>query len=116
MSNYKESTVTGSAWQRCHQVVIENPLGGTPVVRFDEEEVLSASTGQTVRRPVPGIVLPFDPSKPFPLRNPATGDLIPGAASTYGDAYVLLYSAYMAAAEERDAALAPQLPIEINQE
>lgn len=107
MSNYKESAVTGTAWQRCHQIVIDNPLGNTPVVRFDEEEVLTTSTGQTVRRPVPGISLPFDPAKPFPLRNPVTGELIPGAASTYGDAYVLLYSAYMAAAEERDAASQP---------
>ena len=39
--NYNETTVTGQAWQRCHQVVIENPRTGQQVVRFEEERVLA---------------------------------------------------------------------------
>lgn len=107
MPNYKEAPVTGTIWQRCCKIVIENPLFAQPIVRFDEEEALSAGASPPIKRPLPGISLLFDPAKAFPLRNPTTGELIPGAASTYGDTYVLLYSAYMAAASERDAALVP---------
>lgn len=107
MSDYKESMLAGRAWQRCHQIVIENPRNGAPAVRFDEEEVLSVTGEQEMRRSVGTIALPFDPAKTFQLRNPMTGEPIPGAESTYGDAYVLLYSAYIAAALERDEAMNP---------
>lgn len=101
MSDYKETTLSGSSWQRCHQIVIDNPRGGVPTVRFDEEETL-AINGDEIKRPMGQLALAFDPARSFDLRNPITGELIPGAASTYGDVYVLLYSAYMAAALERD--------------
>jgi hypothetical protein len=102
MPNYKEAERTAITWQRCCKIVIDNPLDQQPGVRFDEESVFDPGDGPAIKRPLDGISLPFDPAKAFPLRNPGTGDLIPGAASTYGDAYVLLYSAYIAAAIERD--------------
>ena len=102
MPNYKETERAATAWQRCCKIVIDNPLAQQPSVRFEEESVLDAGVGPAIKRPLEGISLPFDPAKAFPLRNPNTGEPIPGAASTYGDAYVLLYSAYMAAAVERD--------------
>lgn len=102
MPNYKEAERTATSWQRCCKIVIDNPLAQQPSVRFEEESVLDAGVGPAIKRPLEGISLPFDPAKTFPLRNPNTGELIPGAASTYGDAYMLLYSAYMAAAVERD--------------
>jgi hypothetical protein len=105
MPDYKQSTVSGTAWQRCHQVVLDNPLGGVPVIRFDEQTVLSID-GRETTRPAGSLSLPFDPSQPIALRDPATGALT-GDTSTYGAVYVLIYSAYMAAAEARDAALAP---------
>lgn len=108
MPNYKETERAATAWQRCCKIVIDNPLGATPGVRFEEEDVLAMGDGPAIKRPLEGISLPFDPAKKFPLRNPTTGELIEGAASTYGEAYVLLYSAYMAAAVERDDALAPK--------
>lgn len=111
MPNYKETERTATAWQRCCKIVIDNPLAQQPGVRFEEEDVLSTGDGPPLKRPLEGIGLPFDPAKKFPLRNPTTGELIPGAAGTYADAYVLLYSAYMAAATERDAALIPADPI-----
>ena len=110
MSDYKETTVSGSSWQRCHQIVIDNPRGGVPTVRFDEEEVL-ALADQEIKRPMGQLALPFDPARTFVLRNPVTGEVIPDAASTYGDVYVLLYSAYMAAALERDTPPEPTQPI-----
>ncbi len=108
MSDYKESTVGGTTWQRCCQIVIDNPRGAVPSVRFDEEEVLALSGGREIKRPLGALVLPFDPAQAIPLRDPTTGELT-GATTTYGAAYTLLYSAYMVAATARDAALAPPL-------
>ena len=104
--NYNETTVTGQAWQRCHQVVIENPRTGQHVVRFEEERVLAVDGGAEINTPIGGIAVPFDQAKEIPLRNPMTGELT-GESTTYGAAYALLYSAYLAAATERDAANTP---------
>ena len=101
--NYNETTVTGQAWQRCHKVVIENSRTGQQVVRFEEERVLSMDGGAEIKTPVGGLSVVFDPAKEIPLRDPMTGELT-GKATTYGAAYALLYSAYLAAAIERDAA------------
>lgn len=106
MPDYNESTVSGHIWQRCHQVVIDNPRNGVPSVRFDEERVLALNGGAEVLQPAGTLAVPFDPATVIPLRDPATGELT-GETTTYGDAYALLYSAYMAAALERDAAAQP---------
>lgn len=106
MPDYKESTVAGTTWQRCCQIVIDNTRGAAPSVRFDEEEVLALADGREIKRALGALALPFDPARSIPLRDPVTGALT-GGATTYGAAYALLYSAYMAAAEARDAALAP---------
>ena len=50
MSTYTESTVTGHAWRRCNQIVIDNRRSATPTVRFDEETVV-ALDGATGKRP-----------------------------------------------------------------
>lgn len=105
MSNYKESQVTGPTWQRCHQIVIDNARGAPPSVRFDEEAVIALS-GQEVRTPSGQIALSFDPAREIALRNPETGEPT-GDVTTYAAVYVLLYSAYLGAALERDAANAP---------
>lgn len=108
-TDYKEATVTGQSWQRCSQIVIENPHKGVPVVRFDEERVLALQTGADVRKPAGTLALTFDPAKTIPLCDPATGELT-GESATYEAAYVLLYSAYLAAATERDGAPAKETP------
>lgn len=106
MPDYKQSALTGTTWQRCHQVVIDNPRGAIPSVRFDEEEMLALADGREIKRALGSLALPFDPAREIPLRDPMTGELT-GATASYGDAYVLLYSAYLAAAEARDAAANP---------
>lgn len=106
MPDYNESTVTGHTWQRCHQVVIENPRSGQQVVRFEEERVLSVNADSEVRASLGSLSVVFDAAKEIPLLDPVTGELT-GQVTTYGAAYALLYSAYLAAAIERDAANTP---------
>lgn len=103
MVDYKESIIDGTTWQRCCQIVIDNPRGALPSVRFDEEEVLALADGREIKRSLGTLALPFNPAQEIPLRDPATGELT-GEFTTYGTAYALLYSAYMDAAESRDIA------------
>ena len=108
MPDYKASDIAGTTWQRCRQVVIDNPVGGTPTVRFDEQEIL-AIDGREIKRPAGTLALAFDAARSIPLRDPVTGALT-GKTTSYGDAYVLLYSAYIAAALARDEVAAPTTP------
>lgn len=101
MANYIESTVTGHAWRRCNQIVIDNRRGGTPAVRFDEETVVALDGTAEVRAPAGVLTIDFHPSREIPLRDPQTGEPT-GAVMTYADAYAVLYSAYLDAALERD--------------
>ena len=101
MANYTESTVTGHAWRRCNQIVIDNRRGGTPTVRFDEETVVALDGAAEVRAPVGGLTVDFAPAREIPLRDPQTGKPT-GAVMTYAEAYAVLYSAYLDAALGRD--------------
>jgi hypothetical protein len=106
MPDYKQTTATATTWHRFPQIVIDNPRGALPTVRFDEESITALPDGTEIKRPVGTLTLPFDPAQTIPLRDPATGELT-GEQTSYGAAYVLLYSAAMAAATARDAAAAP---------
>lgn len=103
MSNYQETTVTGTSYIRCNQVLIINKLGITPTVKFDEQAVITLDTG-TIIKGAGEIDIVFNPSEIVPLLNPATGELT-GETTTYGDIYTSLYSAYISSALARDAAI-----------
>lgn len=102
MPNYNESTVAGTAWQRCHTVTIRNPLGGAPTIEFGEERVI-ALDGEDMRTWVAGCIKAFSPTGQFPLLDPET-NLPTGQTMTHAGLYQALYSLYMQTAAERDAA------------
>lgn len=112
--NYKETNLSGVSWLRCRAVTINNTLPGMgeldhqtqthlgPVAYFQEEKVISIDGVQTVVdsgacRKV------FVPTDAIPLLDPETGEPT-GATVTQGELYVILFSLYMQAALERDAA------------
>ena len=109
MSNYNEQGVTGAEWQRAKRIVIVNPLGGTPEIRFDEETVLTTSAGQTIHNPHGYLNVAFDPDAVIDIYNPLTGEAT-GQTVTQGEVHALLYSAYLTAATARDAAANPIEP------
>jgi hypothetical protein len=114
MADYQESTLTGQAWQRCHQIVIDHRRGVTPTVRFDEERVVALDDGSEVRTPRGTLTLDYDPARLIPLRDPLSGEPT-GETVSYAAAYQLLYSAYLDAALARDAAqqaAEPLVPVE----
>ena len=102
MPNYQETTVSGSEYTRCNVITIINPYGRTPAVDFSEERATVLAADRVIFEQLGHISLSFDPSKVIQLLDPNTG-LPTGVEATYGDAYIMLFSAYMAAAMERDA-------------
>ncbi|KAA0888777.1 hypothetical protein [Oryzomonas rubra] len=103
-TNYKESPVTGTQWQRSCRTVVENPCGGTPSVLFVEET--ATQLGDKVITQLCGnITAPFDAAKTFPALDPSTGQAT-GASYTHQEVYNILFSLYMAEAAARDAAAA----------
>ena len=99
--NYNESNVTGSEYTRCNGIRITNPIGMTPSVVFSEERA-TLLTGRTMTEQAGEISLAFDPSKVITLVNPETLEPT-GQTTTYGAVYGILFSAYLNAAQERDA-------------
>jgi len=103
MADYQETTLTGQAWQRCRQIVIDNRRGAVPTVRFDEERVVALDDGSETATLLGTLTRDYDPARAIPLYDPATGEPI-GETTTYGAVYQVLYSAYLDAALARDAA------------
>ena len=111
MPDYNESTITGHAWQRCSQIVIDNARGITPVVRFDEEQVIALDGVGEAKKTLGTLAVEFDPAVEIPLRDPQSGELT-GDVMTFGEVYAVLYSAYIDAALKRDARNTPINPIQ----
>lgn len=109
MSNYQETQVTGSKWQRCNQVVLNNPYSGTPTIAMKEETVATLE-GSVFTQTQSGLTFNFDPSGVIALRDPQTGDLT-GETTSQGAVYLAIYSLYVQAALERDAAQAAVEPV-----
>lgn len=103
MPDYKESSITGRQWQRCHTVIVRNPLGQTPTMEFEEETVVEFGAEQR-KQWSKGCSMDFVAEQTIPLRDPTTNALT-GTTVTHAELYQILYSLYMQAAEARDAAL-----------
>ena len=99
-SNYQESQVSGTTWRRARRVVIDNPFQGQPQVIFAEEKIAMLD-GEVIKSALGTLTLDFDPEKTIDLLNPQTGEPV-GASMNYGEIYAIIFSAYMAAANERD--------------
>lgn len=99
--NYKEKAITGTEWQRCCTVVIQNQYQIPPEIMFQEEKITSIDNNY-IRQPVMGsLVISYTPTKTFQVLNP--NDNTPtGTTMTHQDVYNILYSLYMQAALERD--------------
>lgn len=103
MPDYKQTSISGTSWQRAWRVECENPLQGQRQITFHEEQVLNAA-GQQIRTPVGSVSVQFDLQNAlttFPLLDPDTGAQI--GTATYLQVYRMLHSLYMHSAAERDA-------------
>lgn len=101
MPNYKQNSVTGETYQRANQVVVDNPLGGTPRISFLEQEVITLSDGRVIQSNVPGCGIEFNATDTFALFDPQT-DAPLGAQVTHSDLQIMLYSLYRALRAQSD--------------
>lgn len=108
MTDYKQTSITGTSWQRANQIVIENKFNQTPVVHYVEE--MAVNTGsQIITQSVGNLSVPLtDMSKAIPLHDPTTGLPVTTAAGatsmTLEQLMVGIYSHYITSAKKRDAA------------
>ncbi len=103
MADYKETTTSGTKWQRARQIIIDNPRNESPSIMFVEEEVLNLGN-EEIRRDVGNLketLAPENVLTEIPLRNPLTNELN-GQTATYWDLQVLLHSAYFYLGGSRD--------------
>lgn len=106
MANYKETTISGTAWNRAFRVTIENAYNTVPTMDFDEEKIISLADNQFVSQYVGKLKEKFsDPTVMFDLIHPETGAVV-GTAS-YMDIYIMLSSLYLSLAAKRDLANEP---------
>jgi hypothetical protein len=65
MADYKETTVTGTSWQRASRVIIENSLGQAPTMIFVEEEITNLANGKQLKEAIGTLNITFDPANPL---------------------------------------------------
>jgi hypothetical protein len=106
MANYQETALTGTSHTRCCEIRIFNPYAATPSIAFVEQRLTALSDSKVITERGDILAPTYDAAKVIPLRDTTTGALT-GATTTFGDVYNILYSAYIAEAEARDAESAP---------
>ncbi|MEN6306075.1 MAG: hypothetical protein ABFD96_25340 [Armatimonadia bacterium] len=102
-----QTPVAGESYQRCFQVVIDNPLVGSPTVMFSQETIVGTDAATVLRIPTQPLAMPFDPAAEIAVINPETGEPT-GATVTQAEVYALIFSAYIAAANPPPAILEEQ--------
>jgi hypothetical protein len=110
MADYKETDVSGVAWQRAYQILILNPLGQAPTVRYDEEQVINLNDGQ-IKQFVGNLGYTVDPLGIIELRDPVTLELT-GESVPVALVHQALLSDYINRAKERDSITNIQQPSE----
>lgn len=104
MPDYKQTTITGTSWQRAYRVECENPLDGHRAIVFHEELVVNAGDN-VLRTPNGYLGVPFSEANAatqFDLLDPATGEAV--GTATFAQVYQMLHSLYIHSALQRDAA------------
>lgn len=111
MPDYKQTSISGTSWQRAWRVECENPLDGQRAIVFHEELVVVNAGDNVIRTPNGYLGVPFSDANAatqFDLLNPATGETV--GSATFAQVYQLLHSLYMHAAHLRDeAAVEPEV-------
>jgi hypothetical protein len=108
MSDYRESSIAGTSYTRGRSMYFENPLGSPPALLVREETVINLADRVITEHAGEIRKVVDDLTVEFPLRNPATNEIIEGQTMTYQDLYVGLFSLYWKLALDRDAEIAAQ--------
>jgi hypothetical protein len=103
MPNYKEETLTGSQWQRCNSILIENNYGATPKISMSEETITVVGNNAYS---TPAGILQFNFASDEEIQIiDVVNDTFTGKVVTFAELYATLRSLYNAKAKARDAAI-----------
>lgn len=102
-TNYKETTIAGTSWQRACRAVIEHPLDNTSSVMYVEEKAINLGDS-LITQLCSNVGESFERGKLFPKYNPLTAEIIAGEFFSHDDYYQIVFSHYMHLATQRDAA------------
>lgn len=108
MPDYKETKIAGKTWRRCHRVLCENPLGGTPAINYAQQDVVQLDGGEHITRDAGLLIATLKPStagKTFPLLNPATGEQV--GTMTEAELFAALHSHFLFTARAAEQAATP---------
>lgn len=108
MSDYRETSIVGTSYTRGRSMYFENPHLSVPSLLVREETVINLADRVITEHAGEIRKVVDDLSVEFPIRNPATNEIIEGQTMTYQDLYVGLFSLYWKLALERDAEIAAQ--------
>ena len=100
--DYKETQLSGTQWQRCYNIDIQNQYGQQPRITLNEE-VITVANGEVFQRCAGSLQVAFDPAQEIALLDPQSGAPT-GEVITQGQIHAALWSLYMAKALERDGA------------
>lgn len=101
--DYRETSVAGTSYTRGRSLYFENPLGSAPSLLIREETVINLADRVITEHAGEIRKVVDDLGVEFPLRNPATNEVIEGQSMTYQGLYVGLFSLYWSLALNRDA-------------
>lgn len=91
---HRESTISGTTWERSYQVVISNPLNGVPSISFKKERVAEMSDGTLTNTPIGEARADFvTPDAVFDLCHPETGEVI--GKATHQQVYLMLHGLFL---------------------
>ena len=97
------TTITTTTFDRANKVDIDNPLNGTPSIRFREETVQRRDGNDTVLGPkgfLEESLTEANSTEEYNLIDPATGDIL--GVTTYHNLFLQLYSLYFHLGTKRD--------------
>lgn len=100
MADYKETDVSGVAWQRAQVIIIGNQYQQPQTVTYQEEVLINLNDG-TVQQPVGSLSYTIDPMGEIELRDPATLELT-GESIPVALIHQALFSDYINRAMARD--------------
>jgi hypothetical protein len=108
--NAVTTTKTVTTYDRSYGGSFDNPYEGAPQLTFHMHRVtLDDATGALMAaESLPNVIEPFASGKVYQLKNPQTGDAIPGQTITAEMVYAVIYSVMCQALAE--AAAPPATP------
>lgn len=100
--------ITGTTYSYCSQIMLHNPLNGTPMAVCYEDTVTALSSGTQTSTPNRVLSLPYNPAQVINILDPTTGNTV--TTMPLSQVFGILFSIYGAARAAADQPTPPSSP------